>query len=574
MWAVSRRIEIELTSRREDGSWTWRAAGARRPKGEVPARLLPESAAVGTVLKAEADEGLDGLEIVAIHTPRARASRDDRLELLGSAPAPPVTTTLVSRRGRSGADDHGPDDRRSARGSQRRRDKREKRDGRRQPTRRNRDDSDAGDADHGDRRRPRRGRDDQRPGSSDRTGPDARRGERRDRPTRGQPRPYRGDERSGRSRRGEGEHSGRRGAAHDAGPRSRDGKPRGTRPSKPRPRSPALKAARAHRQAALKALPEEQQPLARELLRGGVPGVRKSIERMNAKAATEKLPQIKSDALIALAEALAPGLKAAEWHDRADAALAGLADIDLRDIRSVVAAADRSARTDETRALAESLRAGLAQRLESDHRKWLDELAATIHEGRTVRALRLSSRPPKAGTPLPPDMAERLAEMAAADLSASANQQRWATVVDSVALSPVRTQVVPVGIPEEPTEELLGTIRKLADRVPQVAALFGVAPTPPRRGRRPPPPPDKPSTTGDPTEKPPQAAGEQPPQDATEQPPQAAGEQPPQDAEPSNDAEQPEDNTEAAQAAAEQPDDNAEAAHGEGAGLEAESEDR
>ena len=31
--AVSRRIEIELTSARDDGSWTWRAAGAREPRG-------------------------------------------------------------------------------------------------------------------------------------------------------------------------------------------------------------------------------------------------------------------------------------------------------------------------------------------------------------------------------------------------------------------------------------------------------------------------------------------------------------------------------------------------------------
>ena len=264
-----------------------------------------------------------------------------------------------------------------------------------------------------------------------------------------------------------------------------------------------MKAKRVHRQAILESLPDEQKPLAREVLRGGVPGVRKSIDRMNAKAAAEKLPQIKSDPLVVLAESLAPVLKAAEWHDRADAALAGIAEIDLRDIRSVIAAADRAARTDETRALAESLRSGLAHRLEIDHRKWLDELASTIHEGRTVRALRLSSRPPKAGTPLPPDMAERLSNMAAADLNPTTNQQRWATVVDSVALSPVRTQVVPAGIPKEPDDDLLSAIRRLADRVPQISALFGVSPAPPARrgGRRPPPPPALPQpTTADQTE--------------------------------------------------------------------------
>ena len=254
------------------------------------------------------------------------------------------------------------------------------------------------------------------------------------------------------------------------------------------------------------ALPDDQQPLAREVLKAGVPGVRKSIERMNAKAAAESLPQIKSEPILALAEQLAPVLKAAEWHDRADAALAGISKIDLRDIRSVIAAADRAARTDETRALAESLRAGLAQRLEVDHRRWLDELAGTIGEGRTIRALRLSSRPPKAGTPLPPDMAERLAHMAAEDLSPNTNQQRWSTVVDSVALSPVRTQVIPLGAPEKPSEDLLATIRRLADRVPQIATLFGIEPQAPSpRGRRPPPPPPAPEVdkaTEQPTETP------------------------------------------------------------------------
>ena len=32
---MSRRLEIELTSTREDGTWTWRAAGAKVPKGVV-----------------------------------------------------------------------------------------------------------------------------------------------------------------------------------------------------------------------------------------------------------------------------------------------------------------------------------------------------------------------------------------------------------------------------------------------------------------------------------------------------------------------------------------------------------
>ncbi|MEY3339979.1 MAG: hypothetical protein RL575_1072, partial [Actinomycetota bacterium] len=47
---MSRRLEIELTSTREDGTWTWRAAGAKVPKGVVESSLLPKESKVGDVL--------------------------------------------------------------------------------------------------------------------------------------------------------------------------------------------------------------------------------------------------------------------------------------------------------------------------------------------------------------------------------------------------------------------------------------------------------------------------------------------------------------------------------------------
>ena len=450
LWAVSRRLDIELTSQRPDGTWTWRAAGARQPKGEVSGDLVPEAASIGTVLKAEADGGLDGIEIIALFAPRVRAAPSDRLELIGGSDGPPVTTALVRK---SRHHDRGRD-------RDRGRTRRDLRDGDGRDGRGRRNERTDGDGRDRKKRKPRRAE-----GSK------------------GEPRSHDSASDAGKDRRSP--RSDRRDRrATDR--RSKDGK--GS--ESPRPRSLSLKAKRVHRQAVLASLPENQQPLAREVLRAGVPGVRKSVERMNAKAAAGSLPQINSEPILALAEQLAPVLKAAEWHDRADAALAGISKIDLRDIRSVIAAADRAARTEETRALAESLRAGLAQRLEVDQRQWLDELAGTIGEGRTIRALRLSSRPPKAGTPLPPDMAERLAGLAAADLNPTANQQRWSTVVDSVALSPVRTHVIPVGVPDKPSDDLLATIRRLADRVPQIAVLFGIEQQAPSlRARRPPQPP-------------------------------------------------------------------------------------
>lgn len=419
VFAVARRLDIELTSDRGDGHWTWRAVGAKLPKGVVEAELLPSEAAVGDVLKVEAEADLDGLVISAVFSPKGPRKETARLELLGSGRDEPLVTQVLAPKGRGRGRDRSTEDRGRGRGRGRDRD----------------DQARGRDRDDGGRSRGRNGRDGERRGSSDR--------------------------------------------------------PRRERPKPPaRPKTPRLRPARSHRNAALKALPKAQQQLAEDVLRGGVPGVRQTIDRMNEMAAAEGMPKIKREPLVALAEKLAPTLKAAEWRDRAEAAVVGIETIDLRDIRSVVAAADGAARDEETRKLAEQLRAGLNVRTEADHQAWRDELAQNLAEGRTVRALRLSSRPPKAGAPLPLDMAERLASAASESLTNEVTSDRWALVVEAVAFSPVRSQVTAQGIPASPSDELLKLMKKLAGRVPQLATLFGIeAPTPRSRGRKRPTPP-------------------------------------------------------------------------------------
>ncbi len=435
VFAVARRLDIELTSDRGDGHWTWRAVGAKLPKGVVEAELLPSEAAVGDVLKVEAEADLDGLVISMVFSPKGPRKETARLELLGSGRDEPLVTQVLAPKGRGRGRDRSTEDRGRGRGRGRDRD----------------DQARGRDRDDGGRSRGRNGRDGERRGSSDR--------------------------------------------------------PRRERPKPPaRPKTPRLRPARSHRNAALKALPKAQQQLAEDVLRGGVPGVRQTIDRMNEMAAAEGMPKIKREPLVALAEKLAPTLKAAEWRDRAEAAVAGIETIDLRDIRSVVAAADGAARDEETRKLAEQLRAGLNVRTEADHQAWRDELAQNLAEGRTVRALRLSSRPPKAGAPLPLDMAERLASAASESLTNEVTSDRWALVVEAVAFSPVRSQVTAQGIPASPSDELLKLMKKLAGRVPQLATLFRIeAPTPRSRGRKrptPPPPPASPVESSSPVVEP------------------------------------------------------------------------
>ena len=75
---MSRRIEIELTSALPDGSWTWRAAGARKPNGLVAASMLPAGSAVGDVLKVEIEQMLDGIEVQSVMKPKEKSSNSNR----------------------------------------------------------------------------------------------------------------------------------------------------------------------------------------------------------------------------------------------------------------------------------------------------------------------------------------------------------------------------------------------------------------------------------------------------------------------------------------------------------------
>ena len=431
---MSRRIEIELTSQRTDGSWTWRAAGAREPKGELPGDLLTFAASVGDELTVEAEFHMDGIEIIEAFESKKKRPMPETLEILGSGRDQPlVTTQLVSNRKNRGRD-----------------------------------------RDRGDRR----GRKDRRSRSD------------------------RGDRDRQESRRED-----------------------------DRPKAKRLRPGRTHRQAFIDGLPEEQKPVAEKMVRDGATSVEQALRDQRKKArdaAKAKKEAAEPDAAPAEPAAAEPAkpdaapaepaaaepaaaepakpdtteteqaddfltvagkllsrMRAAEWRDRVDAALADIDEVDLRDLRSVVVAAESGAADDEAKALAEELRTKLTARVDREHAEWLAEVAATLADGRMVRALRLSARPPKAGVPLPQDMVTRLTEAASAALTSDTPSKRWSTVLAAVAFSPVRRTVQPQGIPENPDKELLAEVTKLSERVPHIAALFGVEPTPPpRRGRR------------------------------------------------------------------------------------------
>ena len=415
-------MRIELTSTRDDGAWTWRAAGAREPRGSIDRALLPEGATVGDVLRVEVDQFMDGIEVTSVLHDQEERTTPETLEIIGSGRSEPlVTTKLAGGRGRRDGDRSG---------------------GRRDGDRRGQRDGD-GRAKRGGAGRPDGDRRGQRDGRTD------------------------GEERGASSRGGQTGRRPRKAPTADAKPRARRLRPR-----------------RTHRKAAIADLPEDQRPLAQILARDGIPGVRAALEVQNQAAEEAGQPGIPADLLLKLAERIHPAIRTADWQDRADAALAGIEEVDLRDLRSVVVAAELAFKTDENRALADRLREALTARVDREHQAWLAEVTTALADDRVVRALRLSSRPPKAGAPLPGPILDGLAAMADASLTSDTGQDRWATVLDAVALSPVHLRVVPAGLPAEPGDQLLDAVKRVSMSVPAIAAAFGIEPTAPPRARR------------------------------------------------------------------------------------------
>ncbi|MDP9071185.1 MAG: hypothetical protein M3N68_07845, partial [Actinomycetota bacterium] len=428
---MARRIDVELTSAREDGTWTWRVAGAKQPRGVMNGTLLSEGARVGDVVRVEADFEIDGIFVTSVlPTREKKRSEPERVEVIG----PPrehrgVTSSLTSKpeAPRRPA-------RRQGQGA-----------GRRAPG------GESPERPDGPGRPPHPARV-ERPGRPprDRNGRDGRA------PRRDAGRPEQdGNALAGRNRRGE--------HPEPAGP----------------PKAKRLSPANVHRAAVLASLPPEQRPIAEQVLRGGIPAVRHAVELQNAQLREQGRQEVRAEPLVAIAEQLLPELKRAEWRDRAEAAAKAIDEIALRDLRSVVAGAEAAARDDESRLLARTLREALQRRLSAQRERWIAEITAALDEGRLVRALRASARPPDPAARFPAELALRMSEAASTAMAPEVTPDRWATLLDAVADSPVRRSVKPAGLPTEAGNDLLQAARQASGRVPALAGLLGIEMPPP-----------------------------------------------------------------------------------------------
>ena len=222
----------------------------------------------------------------------------------------------------------------------------------------------------------------------------------------------------------------------------------------------------------LAGLPEEQRPIAE--LAPGMAAVRTRLKAENEKATSEGRATMPRSLCLATCGKLLPQLRVAEWYDRAEAAKKLAGDIDLRDLRSVVAASDDPmvARDKGTRALADELR-GLRANRQEEELPGFGDVDAALAIGRVIRALRLfatsESRCAVPGRNLA--TARRLDEC---NLDSCRNRRTLIAVLEAAAFSPIHLLIAPMGIPEKITDDLTATVKRLAPAIPQVAALFGI----------------------------------------------------------------------------------------------------
>ena len=455
---MSNRLDIELTSIRSDGSYTWRAAGARQPKGVIDAKILTDDAKVGDILRVEAEVEIDGITILGVLPPKEKVTPQGRIELLGSPkPIQAVTTVLLSEGGRG--------DRRDLLDSPRRGDRSGSRAtagqaaGQSAPTpgdpsqleaaqnpvsstdrnagrvpteppqagplavlRAVRPQAPIADRNGGpvQKRTLGPGRPAtqravlQRPAAN--AGPNG--GRARSKPARpGLP----AAQRAGPGLRGANDGLRHVVPGHPAvneAPATRD-KPRPPAPTQQQ--TPARKAVprfepgTVHRDLLFASLASEQRPIAERLAAGGIPAVRRAIAAERERARSEGRPEVTGEAILALAEQLAPSVKQAIWLDRAEAAVAQLDQISLRDLRTTVVAA--APRDEASRDLDRKLREEFDRRVKKLRSNWEEQITHALEEGRVLQALRFSAQPPEPTARFPAALVARLATSAGASMS-------------------------------------------------------------------------------------------------------------------------------------------------------------
>jgi len=468
---MSRRIDIEITSLNGDVA-TWRAAGAKLPKGVLNVSLVDGGPVVGNVYRADIEQYMEGIEVLSIMAPKTASPLDprhERLELIPTAKQGPDVIVTYATKGRGSRRDG---DRHEGEG---------RRDGPKRAS--SRPSSTERPAGAGRHDRPARGESSERPARPERT-PRADGAERTARPERTS-RPPRGPrtEHVDDASRTEGAD---RGSRPERGPRpERSARPsssgRPTRPGRPeRPSGPvAPPMTTTHRNGLLATLSPEQLPVAEQLLRGGMPAVRAAVAEQNKNATAQGRPTIDPVTIDRIAEDLLGRTTLALWKDRAAGAIGAGRELRLRDLRAVVTSAKTVSLDEEARAQLKELQAALTLRLETLRTQWTEKLDAAVASKNVPEALRLVASPPDMSTRVSAEMATKVVGLASEALTAEQDVARWKEIVNLAVETSIRRNIKPQGIPADESCKMLAI--KSAGAIPEFAKLLGM--------RVPPPPP-------------------------------------------------------------------------------------
>jgi hypothetical protein len=457
---MSRRIEIEITSLNGDVA-TWRAAGAKLPKGVLNSSLVPGGPVVGNVYRADVEQYMEGIEILSVMAPKTASPvdpRHERLELIPTAKSGPDVVVTYAPKGRGGSRREGTDSRREGGPS-----RREGGPGRR--------DSSPGRRESGPGRR--------ESGSSKTEGSESR--ETSPRPERTKRPPRNPVDRDATSTSASGERPAR-------APRS-DRPARGARPPRPeRPSGPVQPPmTTTHRNSLLATLSPEQLPVAEQLLRGGMPSVRAAVAEQNKNATAQGRPTIDASTIDRIAEDLLGKTNLALWKDRAAGAIGAGRELRLRDLRAVVTSAKTVSLDEEARAQQKELQVSLTARLEHLRTQWNAKLETAVETKNVKEALTLVARPPDMSTRVSAEMAAKVVAITSEALSADADPTLWKEIVTLTVDTSIRRNVKPLGIPDD--ESCKAVAIHNAGAIPEFAKLLGmkVPPPPPptRIARRP-----------------------------------------------------------------------------------------
>jgi hypothetical protein len=428
---MSRRIEIEITSVSGDLA-TWRAAGAKLPKGVLAVSLIPGGPEVGHVYRADIEQYMEGIEVLSVTAPKTASPldpRNERLELIQEVKKGPDVVVTYAGKGR------GP-----------RRDG-EERDGARRPSTKR--PSARRDKDSAPSERPSRGPRNDRP-ARENTGD-------KDSPARERPR-------------------------RPARPGTGAGAGHGSRPERPHgPQQPPVTTT--HRNAMLATLSPEQLPVAEQLLRGGMPAVRAAVELQNKNASAQGRPTVDPTTIDRIAEDLLNRTNLALWKDRAAGAIGAGRELRLRDLRAVVTSAKTVSLDDEARVQLKELQASLTARVDHLRTQWNEKLEAAITSKNAKEALGLVARPPDMSTRLSSDSASRVVTLVSETLSAEQTPAIWNEIVELAADTSIRRNIKPLGIPSDDSSRAVAVHN--AGAIPELAKLLGMKVPPP-------PPPTRP----------------------------------------------------------------------------------